>query len=69
MAAQDQALRTNSVKKLIHNHNVSAACRMCGERVETVSHLVTECTAIAPKRYKSWKYDKVAQVNHWDLCS
>ena len=67
MAAQDQALRTNSVKRLIDNHNVSAACRMCGEIVETVSDLVTECTAIAPKQ--SWRYDKVAQVNHWDLCS
>ena len=28
MAAQDQALRTNSVKKPIDNQNVSPACRM-----------------------------------------
>ena len=67
MAAQDQALRTNSVKRLTGNHNVSAACQMCRERVETVSHLVTECTVFAPKQ--SWRYDKVAQVNHWDLYS
>ena len=48
MAAQDQALHT----KLIDNQNVSPACRMCGERVEAVSHLVAECTALAQKQYK-----------------
>ena len=37
MAAQYQTLRTNRVKKLIDNQNVSRALRMCGERVETVS--------------------------------
>ena len=37
MAAQYQTLRTNRVKKLIDNQNVSSALRMCGERVETVS--------------------------------
>ena len=67
MAAQDQVLRTNSVKKFIDNQNVSPACRMFGERVETVSHLVAECTALAQKQYQSRRRGKVAQVIHWDL--
>ena len=53
MAAQDQALRTISVKKLIDNQNVSLPCRMCGESAETVSHQVAECTALAQKQYES----------------
>ena len=57
----------DDVKKLIDNQNVSAACRMCGEREETVSHLVAECIALTQKQYKSWRHDMVAQVIHWDL--
>ena len=39
MATLNQALRTNRVKKLIDNQNVSSTCRICGERAETLSHL------------------------------
>ena len=31
MAAQDQGLRANSIKRVIDKQNVSAKCRMCGE--------------------------------------
>ena len=67
MAAQDQALRTNSVKRLIDKQNISLTCRMCGDRVETVSHIAAECTSLAQNQYKSWRHDKVAQVIHWDF--
>ena len=39
MAAKDQALRTNSIKRMIDKQNVSAKCKMCVEGDETVSHL------------------------------
>ena len=39
MAAQDQALRSNSIKRIIDKQNVSAKCKMCGEGDETVSHI------------------------------
>ena len=51
MAAQDQALRTKSIKRVIDKQNVSAKCRMCGEGDETVSHIVSECTKLAQKQY------------------
>ena len=51
MAAQDQALRTKGIKRVIDNQNVSAKCRMCGEGDETVSHIVSECTKLAQKQY------------------
>lgn len=52
MAAQYQTLRTNNVKKLIDNQNVSRACRMCGERVETVSHVVAALHSIRNNIHK-----------------
>ena len=36
VAAQDQALRTNTIKARIENQNVSSKCRMCGSHDETV---------------------------------
>ncbi len=67
-AAQDQALRTNSIKCRVDKQDVSPACRMCGEREETVAHVVAECKMLAQKYYKEWRHDKVAQVIHWRLC-
>ena len=51
MAAQDQALRTKSIKRIIDKQNVSAKCIMCREGDETVSHIVSECTNLAQKQY------------------
>ena len=68
MAAQDQALRTNSIERLIDNQNVSARCRMYGESDETISHIVSECKKLAQKQYWRWRHDKVAQAIHWDPC-
>ena len=42
MAAQDQALRTNAVKNKIDKINISPMCRLCGEREETISHILAE---------------------------
>ena len=36
MAAKDQALRANSVKRIIDKENVSAKYRMCGKGDEAV---------------------------------
>ena len=51
-AAQDQALRTNSIKNRIDKQQLSPACRLCGKRDETVSHIVAECKMLAQKYYK-----------------
>ena len=41
MAAQEQALRTRWVRAKIDDEaDVDPMCRLCGEREETVTHLV-----------------------------
>ena len=68
MAAQDQALRTNAIKSRVDKADVSPMCRLCGEREETISHVVTECKMLAQKQYKLWRHDRVACVIHWTIC-
>ena len=41
IAAQDQALNTNSVRKNICDQVESDRCRLCGEAVENVTHIVS----------------------------
>ena len=68
MAAQEQAIRTRNIRKVIDKEKISGKCRMCGAREETVAHIVSECDKLAQKEYKIWRHDKVAMVIHWELC-
>ena len=68
MAAQDQAIRTNWIRHNIDKEDISPSCRLCGERDETVSHVVSECKELAQNDYKKAIHDKVAAVLHWQMC-
>lgn len=67
IAAQDQALHTNSVKYSIYHTSDTNKCRLCGEKVESVTHIVSACKTLAQKEYKR-RHDKVCQNLHWLLC-
>ena len=57
MTAQDQALRTNSLKRIIW-----------GESDETISHVFYQnATSLLKSDVSCWRHDKVMQVIHWDL--
>ena len=51
-AAQEQALRTNWVRKNTDGQEVSEKCRMWGERDESITHLIAECKKLTQKEYK-----------------
>ena len=65
-SAQEQSLRTNYTKYHIDKTSDTPLCRVCGERGETVSHLVSECLKLAQREYKK-KHDNVAKYIHWLL--
>ena len=67
LAAQDQALPTRNYKVTIMKEEGSKKCRMCGERDETVMHLISECEKLAQGEYKK-RHDRVASIIHWELC-
>ena len=67
IAAQDQALHMNLVKRDIYNMGETNKCRLCGEKLDSVIHLVSACKMLAQREYKR-RHDKVYQCLHWLLC-
>ena len=66
-AATEQALRTCYVKNHIDWTVASPLCRICGEKEESVCHIVSECKTLAQKEYKR-RHDIVTSIIHWKLC-
>ena len=65
-SAQEQSLRTNYIKHNIDKTADSPLCRMCTQKGETISHIVSECTKLAQREYKR-RHDNVARYVHWKL--
>ena len=40
---------------------------MCGDRDETINHILSECSKLAQREYKT-RHDWVGKVIHWELC-
>ena len=66
MAAQEQSLRTNSVKNHIDKTASTDRCRMCKAAQETSEHLVSGCSKLAQKEYKR-RHDAVGRLVHWRI--
>ena len=67
MAAQNGAIRTNHIKARIDKTQQNCKCRLCGDRDETITHIIRECTKLAQKEYKA-RHDWVGKVIHWEMC-
>ena len=65
--AQEQVLRTNWIRKHITGQQVSEKYRMCGERDESITHLIAQCKELAQKEYKQ-RHDNIARIAHLELC-
>ena len=66
-AAQEQSIRTNYVKYHIDKTAENPLCRLCGQKGESVQHIVSACGKLAQKEYKR-RHDNVARKIHWDIC-
>ena len=65
--AKEQALRTNYAKCKIDKTSEDSLCRICGERGETVQHILCKCKKLAQRDNKR-RHDSVAKSVHWKLC-
>ena len=45
----------------------SSKCRLCGDRDETINHIIRECSKLAQREYKA-RHDWVGKVIHWEMC-
>ena len=60
LAAQEQALNTNSVKSSIYHLQENDKCRLCGDVADNVTHIVSGCKKLVQKEYKH-RHDKVTK--------
>ena len=67
LVAQEQALRTNSVKHSTYKSSETPLCRLYGESTEIVWHIVSGCRKLAQKEYRK-RHAKVALQAHWEQC-
>ena len=61
IAAQNSAIRTNHIKVRIDKTQQNSKCRLCGDRDETINHIISECSKLARKEYKA----KLDWVGTW----
>ena len=61
IAAQNNAIRTNHIKARIDKTQQNSKCRLCGDRDETINHIISECSKLAQKEYKT-RHDWVNKV-------
>ena len=67
IAAQDNAIRTNHIKARIDKTQQNSKWRLCGDRDETINHIISECSKLAQREYKA-RHDWVGKVIHWKMC-
>ena len=67
MAAQNSAIRTNHIKVRIDKTQKNSKCRLCGDRDETINHIISECSKLAQKKYKT-RHDWVGKVINRETC-
>ena len=66
-AAQENVLKTRNYCASVLKQGGERKCRLCGEYVETVGHLVSACSALAQTEYKR-RHDKMGLRVYWELC-
>ena len=67
MASQNSAIRTNHIKARIDKTQQNSECRLCGDRDETINHIISEYSKLEQKEYKA-RHDWVGKVIHWEMC-
>ena len=67
IAAQNNTIITNHIKVRIDKMQQNRKCRLCGDRDETINQIISECSKIAQKEYKS-RHDRMGKGIHWDMC-
>ena len=66
IATQNNNIRTNYLKARMNMTRQNSKDRLCGNRDETINHIISECCKLAQKVYKT-RYDWVGKEIHWEL--
>ena len=66
IAVQNNTIWTNHIKARIDKTQQNSKCRLCGDRDETIDHIITKYSKLAQKEYKT-RHDWVGKVIHWEM--
>ena len=66
IAAQNNTMRTNQIKRRIDTQQ-NRKCWLCGDRDETINHIISKCSKLAQKEYKT-RHDGVGKRIHCEMC-
>ncbi|XP_030760434.1 uncharacterized protein LOC115885612 [Sitophilus oryzae] len=67
-AIQDQVIPTRNYAKHILKQNVtSELCRVCNKQIETIQHISSGCSSIAPREYLD-RHNDIAKLIHSEIC-
>ena len=67
MAAQKGDIRTTHIKTRLDKTQQNSKCRLCGDRDETINHIISEYSKLAQKGYKA-RHNWAGKVIHWEMC-
>ena len=67
IASQNNATRTNQIKAKIDKTQQNSKCRLCGDRDQTINHIIRKCSKLAQKEYKT-RHDWVGKAIHYEIC-
>lgn len=67
IAAQDQALKTRYIEHRVMKTREDERCRMCKEKSETVTHIMTACPILAQREYID-RHNRVCSLIHYEIC-
>jgi len=67
VAAQDQAISTNSFKNKILKKGIESKSRLCKQHEETIDHLTSGCPILTKNEYLM-RHDKVCTHLHYSIC-
>ena len=66
IASQNNAIRTNHMKARIDKMQPNSKCRFCSARDEANNRIISECSKLAQKEYKT-RHEWVVKVINWKL--
>ena len=67
IAGQNNAVRNNNIKARIDKTQQNSKCRLCSIRDATINHIISECSKLAQKEYKT-SHDLVGKVIYLKMC-
>ena len=66
IAAQNNAIKTNHIKTRKGKTQQNSKCRLCGDRDETINHIISECSKLA-QEFKT-RHDWVGKGIRLEMC-